>query len=113
MNNRINRIHEKSLRLAYDDYELNFKLFLKKTTRRLFMIKICSYFLPKLTKEIFTEKNSCYNLRNIFRIFLSKPKINYYGKGSATYMGSKLLQELTNDIKISSSLAIFKKKIKT
>ena len=30
MNNRINRIHEKSLRLAYDDYESSFQTLLEK-----------------------------------------------------------------------------------
>ena len=29
-NNRINRIHEKSLHLAYDDYESNFQTLLEK-----------------------------------------------------------------------------------
>ena len=30
MNNRINRIHETSLRLAYDDYESSFQTLLEK-----------------------------------------------------------------------------------
>ena len=34
MNNRINRIHEKSLRLAYDDYESSFQTFLEKDNSR-------------------------------------------------------------------------------
>ena len=101
-----------------------FKLFLKKTTRRLSMIKTLQLLLteiyktlhnlnPSFMKEIFTERNTCYNLRNISRISLSKPKSNCYGIESATFKGSKLWQELTNDIKTSSSLAIFKKNIKT
>ena len=51
-NNRINRIHKKSLRLAlaYDDYQSNFQSLLEKTTRRQTMIKICSCFLQKYIK---------------------------------------------------------------
>ena len=64
---------------------------------------------PSFMKEIFTERNTCYNLRNISRISLSKPKSNYYGIESTTFMGSKLWQELTNDIKTSSSLATLRK----
>ena len=124
MNNRINRIHEKSLRLAYDDYESSFQNLLEKDNSTSIHDKNLQLLLteiyktlhnlnPSFMKEIFTERNTCYNLRNISRISLSKPKSNCYGIESTTFMGSKLWQELTNDIKTSSNLAIFKKKIKT
>ena len=93
-----------------------FKPFLKKKTQRLFMIKICSCFFseiyetihilnPSFIKEIFTEKNSGYNLKkNILLISLTKPETNSYCIECATYMGSELWQELTNYIKTSSRL---------
>ena len=101
-----------------------FKLFLKNTTPTSIHDKNLQLLLteiyktlhnlnPSFMKEIFTERNTCYNLINISRISLSKPKSNCYGIGSTIFMGSKLWQELKNDIKTSSSLAIFKKKIKT
>ena len=123
-NNRINRIHEKSLRLTYDDYESNFQTLLEKDNSTSIHDKNLQLLLteiyktinnlnPSFMKEIFTERNSGYNLRNISRILPSKPNTNSYGIDSATYMGCKLWQELTNDIKTSTSLPIFKKKIKT
>ena len=124
MNKRINRILEKSLRLAYDDYESSFQTLLEKDNSTSIHDKNLQLLLselyktlhnlnPSFMKQIFTERNTCYNFRNISRISLSKQKSNCYGLESATFMGSKLWQELTNDIKTSSSLAIFKKKIKT
>ena len=122
-NNRTNRIHEKSLRLSYDDYRSNFQTLLQKDNStsthdknlQLLLTEIYKTIYnhnPSFMKEIFTERNSCYSHGNISRISLSKPKTNCYGIESGTYTGSKLWQELTNDIKTSSSLAIFKKKIK-
>ena len=101
-----------------------FKLFLKKDNSTSIHDKNLQLLLteiyktlhnlnPSFMKEIFTERNTCYNLGNISRISLSKPKSNCYGIESTTFMGSKLWQELTNDIKTSSSLAIFMKKMKT
>ena len=101
MNNRINRIHEKSLRLAYDDYESSFQNLLEKDNSTSIHDKNLQLLLteiyktlhnlnPSFMKEIFTERNTSYNLRNISRISLSKPKSNCYGIESTTFMGSKL-----------------------
>ena len=120
-NNRVNRIHGKSLRLAH---ESNFQSLLEKDNSTSIHDKNLQLLLteiyktihnlnPSFMKEIFTERNSGYNLRNISRISLLKPNTNSYEIENATYMGSKLWQELTNDIKTSTSLRIFKKKIKT
>ena len=122
--NGINRFHEKSLRLAYDNYESNFQPLLQKGNS----MSIHNKTLLLLFRDIYTtihnlnasfmteisiEKNSFYNLRNTSRILIPKPKTNCYGIESTTYLGSKLWQELTDDIKRSSSLPIFKTKIKT
>ena len=76
INNRINRIHEKSLRLAYDDYESSFQTLLEKDNSTSIHDKNLQLLLteiyktlhnlnPSFMKEIFTERNTCYNLRNI------------------------------------------------
>ena len=88
-NNRINRIHEKPLRLAYDDYESNFQSLLEKDNSMSIHDKNLQLFLteiyktihnlnPRFMKEIFTERNSGYNLRNISQISLSKPNTNSF-----------------------------------
>ena len=95
MNNRINRIHEKSLRFAYDDYESSFQTLLEKDNSTSVHDKNLQLLLteiyktlhnlnPSFIKEIFTERFTCYNLRNISRISLSKPKSNCYGIESTT-----------------------------
>ena len=73
MNNRINKIHEKSLRLAYDDYESRFKTLLEKDNSTSIHHKNLQLLLTEMyktlhnlsqsfMKEIFTERNTCYNL---------------------------------------------------
>ena len=95
-NNRVNKINDKNLQLRLTE--------IYKTIHNL---------NPCFIKEVFTERISGYNLRNISRILLLKPNKNSYGIESATYMGSKLWLELTNDIKTFTSLQIFKEKIRT
>ena len=69
MNNRINRIHEKSLRLAYDDYESSFQNLLEKDNStsihdknlQLLLIEIYKTLHnlnPSFMKDIFPERNT-------------------------------------------------------
>ena len=110
MNNRINRIHEKSLRLAYDEYDSSCRTLLEKDNSTSIHDKNLQLLLTKIYKtlhnhnpsfmfQIFPERNTCYNLRNISRISLSKPKSNCYGIESKTFMGSKLWQSLQMTLK--------------
>ena len=82
MNNRINRIHEMSLRL---DYESSFQTLLENDNSTsihdknlqlplIEIYKTLHNLNPSFMKEIFTERNTCYNHGNISRISLSKPK---------------------------------------
>ena len=63
-------------------------------------------------KEIFTERNSCYNLRNISRISLSKPKTNCYGIESATYMGPSSDKSLQMTLKHLLASQYLRKRLK-
>ena len=67
-NNRINRIHEKSLHLAYDNYESNFQTRLEKDNSMSIHDKDLQLLLteiyktihslnPSFMKEIFIERN--------------------------------------------------------
>ena len=55
MNNRINRIHEKSLRLAYDDYESNFQTLLEKDDSTSIHDKNPQLFLTEIYKTCITS----------------------------------------------------------
>ena len=75
LNNKINKIHERALRIAYKDYESSFSNLLKKDdivsihaknlqTLMIEMFKTKKNINPPFMKEIFCERTITYNLRN-------------------------------------------------
>ena len=75
LNNRINRLHERGLRLVYKNYDLSFEELLRKDNsftvhqRNLQklateMYKAQNDLSPSLVKSIFPEREITYNLRN-------------------------------------------------
>ena len=86
LNHRINRIHERALRIAYDDYLSDFEELLveyntltihKRSLRKLAieMYKISNNLSPPFTRELITEIFFPYNMR-------STTKVEENGNGS-------------------------------
>ena len=121
--NKINKIHERAMRLVLKDYISDFDTLLTCSTD-MSVHQRCINFLitevykylnglcPDLMNDVFILGENAYNLRS-FHIFKSEnPKSNKYGLDSIAYRSSQLWNTVPNDIQRSPSLAFFKEKIK-
>ena len=123
LNHKINHIHERALRLVYNDYTSTFENVLlmdgsvsihhrniQKVATEMFKAK--SNLSPELTQSIF-QRNEVLNLRSD-NTFL-RPKVNtvYNGEGSLRSFGPIVWNNLLpNKYKSAENVEIFKNKIK-
>ena len=124
LNNKINSLHERCLRLIYNNKHSTFHQLLEKDcsvsihTRNLQflvteMYKLAKGISPTIMQEIFRFRNSSrYNLRsqNTFEI----PFRNhvYNGTESISYLGPKVWELVPDNLKRINSLTSFKEQIK-
>ena len=119
---KVERIQERALRAVYktksDTYEtlLNRARLPTLHNRRLqdiaiYMYKVKNKLSPISVAEIFTLKQSSYSLRNSDFNITRFNTVNY-GKHSVRHFGPVLWSKLSNDIKNSSSLSVFKRTIR-
>ena len=122
-NNKINKIHERALRIIHKDSTSNFQELLSKSNsvsvhqRNLQPLLIEIYktvhnLNPTFMTRVFEEKNVPYNFRESNSLALPKVKTTSYDIDTIRYIGKKLWQALPNEIKESQSLDIFKQKVK-
>ena len=122
-NNRINKIHERSLRLTYDDFESNFEELLLKGNEISFhhrtiqvlmteIYKIVNNICPPIMKTLYNFRQNNYNIRNFQEIENKKVRTVQYGLETVLYRGPQLWSLLPLDIKSSDNINIFKSKIK-
>ena len=122
-NNKINHLHERTLRLVYNDYELTFNELLEKDgsftvhhyniqTLCIELYKVFNNLAESIFSDLFIRNNSSYNtrLKSDFVI----PQINTVLKGSNSirYYGPVIWNLIPNEIKYVDSLEIFKNKIR-
>ena len=74
--------------------------------------KTKSNITPSFMTEIFIEKNPPYHLRSSNILQMPKPRTVRYGLESISFLGCKLWHGISNDIKQSLNISIFKKRIK-
>ena len=124
MNRKINHIHERALRLVYDDYESSFEeLLIKDNTVSIHhrniqkvaieMYKILNDLCPPIMKEMFGEQKKAATRSGLTFI---KPKVNtvYKGDNSFRNFGPCVWDEmLPMEYKSISSLMEFKDAIKS
>ena len=67
---------------------------------------------PPIIQNIFRTTKPAYSLRRDAIFESRRIQIQRYGIESLTYLGPKIWTEVTNEIKESSSLDIFKNKIR-
>ena len=83
--------------------------------RELHMIDVCKYLnglSPDIMSDIFKLRENTYNLRN-FHIFESQNlRTKKFGLGSIAYRASQLWKNVPEEIRNSTSLPMFKRKIK-
>ena len=123
LNNKINKIHERALRIAYKDYDSSFDVLLERDkavtihtknlqTLMVETLKTQNNLNPPYVNEIFRERDNIYNLRNNNEFVLPSIKTVHFGSESIRYRGPQLWFSLPQDIRNTESLSSFKSKIK-
>ena len=124
LNNRINNLHERALRIVYKDDDSSFKEFLVKDGSctihhynlkllAVEMYKVKNNLSPEFMQDIFPERNiERYNLRKQVNFQIPGPKTVTYGTESIQFLGSKIWNLIPNDLKSATNLSIFKANIK-
>ena len=120
-NNLINRIHERSLRIAYNDYVSDFNSLLGKDNsvtihqRNIQMLtsevyKTLNNLNPSFMKEIFHLKQQHYFTRNEHLAY-PNPRTVIYGLESFGYKASQLWSSIPEDVQHATDIHTFKKDI--
>ena len=123
LNNKINRLHERALRLVYKDENLSFEELLDldksvtihhRNLQRLAieMFKVRNNLSPTPFQKIFNDQVNHYDLRNIRCWEVSKARTVAYGTETLRYRGPKTWEMLPENIKESKTLEEFKNKVK-
>ena len=123
-NRKINMLHERCLRIIYNDKQSSFTELLNKDSsvsihirniQRLAieMFKFYNGLSPPLMNNIFKlREEDPYNLRHVSEF--SRPMINsvYHGTESVSFLGPKIWDILPEKLKNRETLEVFKKEIK-
>ena len=123
LNSQINAVHERALRIVYQDKKSTFdELLLKDNSvmihqRNLQVLatelyKVKSNIAPDLMKEIFPVNTQTYDLRSTVEFKTRKVKTVHYGTESLSFLGPKIWAMVPTEIKNATSLREFKNKIK-
>ena len=122
VNKKINKIHERALRIAQKDSRSILDDLLKKAKlvsihqRNLQLLakgsfKTLSDLNTSFMKQIFVEKYVPYNLRSGKTILAPKPKTKWYGIENARFLESRIWHAMPSTIKESHTLVSFRGKI--
>ena len=124
LNNKINNIRERTLRIVYHDKISSFKTLLKRDKSTSIHMKNLQYLAtelfkvkndlsPEIVKEIFVfQKSETYNLRSGNHLVRKNIRTTQYEIESISNLGAKLWNLLPGKIKNSSFLTVFKNKIR-
>ena len=123
LNNRINKLHERALRLVYKKEQLTFDelLTLDNSFRihhrnlqklAIEMFKVINDLSPKFMKSIFQSRGHSYNFRTILPFQGENIHTVYNGTETISFRGPKIWALVPNEIKNSKNLQIFKNEIK-
>ena len=124
LNNKLNKLPERALRLAYDDRQSKFEELLnidKSVTihhRNLQVLaaelyKVHHGLAPELMNDIFKKGNVTHNFRKSSTSETRNIKSVYYGSETISFIGPKIWELLPSSIKDSENLNIFKSNIKS
>ena len=123
LNNRINHIHERALRLVYKDYTSSFdELLLKDNSFRIHhrnlqklaieIFKVKLGIAPQIMKNVFPIIDNPYNLRNETKFKSRNVHTVRYGIETASFVAPRIWSSIPRNCKECSSVNEFKAKIK-
>ena len=124
INTQINKIHERALRIVYNDQVSSFDELLIKSdsvtihNRNLQLLvteiyKALHNLSSPLMSELFKIKDSKRNFRNLGGLVSYKAKTTMYGIDSISHLAPIIWEQVPNNIKLSENLKLFKNKIKS
>ena len=111
LNNRINNIHERALRLTYKDNQFSFKELLEKDHSVTVHHKILQFLVteifkvkndlaPDIMKDVFELKEPPYNLRSESNHFTRRNvKTTYYGLSSIKHLAPQIWELVPQSLK--------------
>ena len=124
MNNKINKLHERSLRIVYDDYSSPFEALLEKDRSFSIHHQNIQCLLTEIFKminglsentvleNIFTRNSTNYNLRSQADLQIPDVHSTYNGLNSLRYYGAVMWNSLPITLRNIETLSEFKGKIK-
>ena len=123
LNNKINKLHERALRIVYSNETSSFEDLLQKDKsftiheRKLqklgrLMYQVKNNLCPKIVKDVFLIREILYNLRNKCIWESQNLRTNFYGTETISFRGPKIWMTIPDSIKNSTSLTTFKQAIK-
>ena len=123
VNKKINKIHERALRIAYEDSCSNFEKLLTKANsvtihhKNLQLLateifKTQRHLNPNFMNQIFVEKDNPYTLRSGRNIWAPQPNTTGYGIEKARFLGVKIWHTMPSSLKESHTLDNFKRDVK-
>ena len=115
LNNKLNKLHERGLRLVYDDrqstYEelLNIGISVTIHHRNLQVLatelyKVHHGLACELMNKFFKKRNVTYNFRKNLTFETRNIKSVYYGSETTSFIGQKIWELLPSDIKVQKIL---------
>ena len=118
-NNMINKIHERALRIAHNDYISDFHALLEKDHSVTFhqrniqaltneVYKTLNNLNPDIMKEVFTVKENNYQTRKQYLVY-PNPRTVRYGLESFGYKASHIWSNLPKEMQQATNLNTFKR----
>ena len=123
LNNKINRLHESYLRIVHNDEKSTYENLLvrdKSVTVHVRNLEILAKEMfkahrdlsPPISKELFNKRTLNYELRHPSQFTIPRIESVYNGYETIAYLGPKIWNMVSSELKEMSSISYFKKAIK-